>query len=149
MGKNPKIKPHQQKSIISESIEKKIKSSSLLINDDFLLLSLRHLDKTQGDVWESWEEKKILSRALHSLAGYCASSLRSQANTKKFTIYGQFPPKNKTAFNHPNHVPEDAEWARIHIIGKQCLIGHVVSNTFYLVFLDGEHKFWISELKNT
>ena len=110
---------------------------------------MRHLDPNQGDNWASWQEQSILARAMETISGYCSRSLRSQEDGKKFTIYGDFPPSQKTEFTHPKHVPPDAEWARIHVTGKQCIVGHVVQNTFYVVFLDGEHQFWKSELKNT
>jgi hypothetical protein len=69
--------------------------------------------------------------------------------SKKFAAYESFPPKDKTIYEHPKHVPEDAKWARIHVNGTHILVGHIFKNTFYLTFLDPEHKFWITELKNT
>lgn len=140
-----KLKPHQKKSLFGEALDKK--SSASEMSDDFFVLSFRQLDRNQGDNWDSWEKQSMLAQALDTLTGYCQSSLRSTVDGKKFTIYDQFPPTEKTDFTHPKHVPEDAEWARIHVTGKQCLIGHVVKNTFYVVFLDGEHRFWKSELK--
>lgn len=141
-------KPHEKKSIIREALER-TKTVNDLETDDCLVISLKHLDREQGDNLHNWDSKNILARAVETLAGYCHSSLRSQATTKKFTIYPGFPPKEKTNFFHPKHVPEDAEWARIHVTGEQCVVGHVVKNTFYIVFLDPLHGFYISELKNT
>lgn len=135
----PKPKPHQKKSIIKQTLEEK--SSVKSLTDDFLVLSLVHLDQNQGDTFEGWQSDSILARAMNTLTGYCASSIPSQSTNQKFTIYGDFPPSSKTNFTHPNHVPEDAEWARIHVTGKQCIIGHVVRNTFYIVFLDSKHDF--------
>jgi len=111
-------------------------------------ISFRHLDKTQGQTFHEWEESKILAVALETLHGYCGSPLNNQLN-KKFTIYNDFPPKDKTEFTHPKHVPMDAKWARIHVNGMQIIAGHVYKNTFYIVFLDQHHKFYKSELKNT
>jgi len=90
----------------------------------------------------------MLSEALNTLWNYCCKPIVNQYSDK-FTVYGDFPPSNKTDFFHPKQVPEDAKWARIHVNGLHCLIGHVIYDTFYLVFLDQEHKFWKSVLKNT
>lgn len=145
----PKIKPHQKQSLIKETLASK-KSKNELAESDTMLISLKHLDRTQGDSLDDWDLLEILSSAIETLVGYSGGSIRSQATTEKFTIYGDFPPSEKTDYTHPLHVPEDAEWARIHVNGKQCIIGHIVPpNTFYLVFLDGDHRFWISEKRNT
>lgn len=150
-SKKKKIKnPHLQKSIIKQAAERKLEESvQALADDDCFLLSMKHLDQNQGDTLYDWQASGILAHAIEVLSNYCKGSLKSQVDKKKFTIYGDFPPSDKTEFTHPDHVPEDAEWARIHTTGVRCLIGHIVSNTFYLVFLDAEHKFWISEKRNT
>lgn len=153
MGKNksktkiPKSK--RNKSIIngvSESTTAKQNEQS--DNGDFVL-SFKHLDANQGQTLQEWEAGGILAQAIETLKNYCCASLISQCDNKKFTIYGEFPPKKVTEYNHPKHVPEDANWARIHVDGKQCIIGHVNRNVFNVVFLDKEHKFWKSEKKHT
>jgi len=142
----PKIKRHDIQSPIKQLLAKaKEASAKDLAGDDCMLLSFKHLDRNQGDSLEDWDLNEMLSDAIEALYGYSHGPIRSQAVNEKFTIYGGFPPKDKTEFSHPVHVPEDAEWARIHVNGKQCIIGHVVPpNTFYVVFLDGDHRFWIS-----
>jgi hypothetical protein len=47
-------------------------------------------------------------------------------------------------FEYPAHIPEDAKWARIHVNGPAIIAGHVINNTFYLVFLDKTHKFYLT-----
>lgn len=145
-----KIKPHLQKSPIKQLAERKAQESAKnLDSTDCFHLTFRHLDKTQGHTFQDWEKSEMLAHPLDVLASYCNLPLTQQVDNNKFTIYGNFPPSHKTDFTHPKHIPEDAKWARIHITGKQCVIGHVVGNAFYVVFLDGEHKFWHSELRNT
>jgi hypothetical protein len=117
--------------------------------DGLFLLSLKDLDREQGQQLVDWEEEKILARALDAIRGYCCSPLVSQMNTDKFTCYGNFPHDSVTEFRHPAHVPEDALWARIHITGKQCVVGHIVRNVFYIVFLDKDHGFYKSKLRHT
>jgi hypothetical protein len=80
--------------------------------------------------------------------------------------YDNFP--SRSDFKHPPHVPHDVTWARFRLGSKVRLIGFVLSedvcrakskvateghvypydpNTFYVVFLDKDHKFYISEEK--
>jgi len=142
------IKPHEKESIIKSAIAKK-KSLQELNSEDFFMLSFRHFDKNQGNNFYEWEATSKLAHTIEVLASLCSSTLTSQTDGKKFTVYGDFPPTHKTDYTFPTYIPEDAQWARIHITGLQCVIGHIVNNVFYVVFLDGEHKFWKSELKNT
>lgn len=146
MGKPKVKKPHLTKTFIQQTLENK-KDSLSLLEDNYLLLSFRHLDRTQGHSLNYWEEQKMLASAMETIANTCSSLMTDVFNSKKCTIYGGFPPKNKTSFTHPIHVPEDAKWARVHVTGKQCIIGHIVRNTFYIVFLDGDHDFWDASKK--
>lgn len=151
MGRNKKKIPKQTKKNLfsgkSQSVEARQREQELLNN--MFLLSFKDLDREQGQTLEDWEKEGILARAIDTLRNYCCSSLVSQSNTDKFTIYGEFPPREDTDFEPPKHVPDDAVWARIHVTGKQCIIGHVLRNVFYVVFLDKEHKFYKSKLKHT
>lgn len=117
-------------------------------NDDCLTISLRHFDNNQGQKFVEWDSEHILADALETIKGYSSQPPSKQFNDR-FKIYGGFPPSDKTIFKHPKHVPADAKWTSMHVSGKRCLIGHLVKNTFFLVFLDKEHEFWKSELKNT
>ena len=83
------------------------------------------------------------------LKGYCKDKLISQVDGNKFTIYGGFQPKDKTKFKFPKNITKDANWGRIHINGKTVIVGHIVRNKFYVVFLDKNHEFWIAEKKHT
>jgi len=140
------IKPHQQRSLIKSSA-KDIK----LIKDEennCCVISFKYLDKKQGQTFEDWESDKILAKALNNLTTRCKDTIDNQIG-ESFTKYRSFPPREKTDFYFPLHVPQDATWARIHITGKQCVVGHVYHNVFYIVFLDKNHRFWIKELSHT
>ena len=113
------------------------------------LLSLKYLDREQGQTLSEWEESSILAKAIETLRGYSSRSLIEGVDNDKFTIYGNFPPDEKTEFFHPKHIPPDACWARIHVNGLICLVGHVERSVFHLVFLDKDHGFWKSEKKHT
>lgn len=95
--------------------------------------------------FKDWQKYGLLSKAMETLQGYCKRPLIQQIDGDKFSVYTSFPPPEKTKFSYPKHVPEDAEWARIHVNGPAVLIGHIVGNTFYLVFLDKTHKFWMTK----
>ena len=110
--------------------------------DNDLRFSFKHLDTTQGQTFQDWQTEGILADALETMRGYCTQTL-GKAVSKKFSIYNNFPPKSD--FHHPKHVSPEACWARIHISGLRCLGGHIVHNTFYVVFLDKNHRFFISE----
>ncbi|MBR5691357.1 MAG: hypothetical protein IKX46_05325 [Verrucomicrobia bacterium] len=82
---------------------------------------------------------------LETLAGFCKRPLQEQFDGYKFKAYDSFPPKEKTMFERPKNIPLDAHWARVHILNKAVVVGHYYKNIFYVVFLDKEHKFWLSE----
>ncbi len=110
-------------------------------------LSFQYLDTTQkfGSTFRDWQNGGLLSKAMETLQGYCCSPLRSSIDGDKFTIYGDYPPTDKTDFKYPPNVPEDAHWARIHVNGKSVIVGHVVNDTFYVVFLDKTHHFYLTK----
>lgn len=75
------------------------------------------------------------------------------------SIYGDFP--RKSEFTHPKHVPHQALWGRFRLEWADRLVGFIVPNsyhgkahpatgerydrnTFYVVFLDPNHKFYQS-----
>lgn len=79
---------------------------------------------------------------------------------KILAIYGSFP--TKSAFVYPKHIPIEAEWARFRLEGDMRLIGFLVPqrlahtahtktgaifdcNTFYVVFFDDSHKFYLED----
>jgi predicted component of type VI protein secretion system len=74
--------------------------------------------------------------------------------------YGAFPAKS--SFTHPKYIPHQADWARFRLGSKVRLIGFTVpaelhktphrksgelfdKNTFYVVFLDRDHIFYLTE----
>lgn len=136
MAKPPK---HKRLSVIKETLAEK---RTVEIYDGNFCCSFAHFDHNQepASSFYDWEAEGHLAQAIDVLKGYCSSgSLESQLRTDKFTYYGTFP--ENSLFTHPKHVPEDALWARIHVGGKLILAGHIVGNTFFIVFFDSEHKF--------
>jgi len=114
-------------------------------------ISFQDIDTSQkyGSSFEDWQKIGLLSSTLRVLQGYCARPLIEQVDNNKFTIYGNFPNANTTLFKHPEHVSLDAKWARIHITGVAIIVGHIIGNIFFLVFLDKTHKFYLTKTERT
>lgn len=80
---------------------------------------------------------------------------------KVFADYKSFPAKSE--FKFPKAIPHDVSWGRFRLENLSRLIGFTIPgtlkaqdsktdetydyNTFYLVFIDLEHKFYLSEKK--
>jgi len=135
----------KQPSIISQTLANK--KSILTTDTDNFKVSFQYLDPSQrfGSTYRDWQRDGLLSKALEVLQGYCCSPLLSQVDGDKFTIYGDFPPPAKTKFNPPANIPDDANWARIHVTGVAILAGHILRDTFYIVFLDKTHSFYLTK----
>lgn len=112
-----------------------------------------------GQAWGDWDHSE-LSKLLQKLQFYSESSLTNWEKEGVLCIYNSFP--SKSDFSHPKTVPHDVRWARFRLEQKVRLVGFVVpssldgqphcsskklfcSNTFYVVFLDREHRFYITE----
>lgn len=130
--------------------------------------NLSYFDNSQvaGQDFTGWSHDELL-KLLEKLKHYTASSLdywRNQrvggGGLKVFEVYGNFPKRSE--FTHPKHVPHDVQWARFRLENMVRLIGFVIprgieckkdvvlkeafdSNTFYIVFLDKNHKFYLTE----
>lgn len=105
-----------------------------------------------------------LVKLLNKLKDYGKESLNHWRNQHYksgtvLAVYKQFP--TKTKFTNPNHVPHQAEWARFRLESGVRLVGFVLPpeydgkahpvtgnrfdcNTFYVVFLDLHHHFYIT-----
>jgi hypothetical protein len=137
---------NKSKSAINDFLETK-KSVSQTDKVDNFKISFQYMDSKPmyASSYKHWQEVGLLSKALEVLGGYCCRPLRHQVDGDKFAIYGDFPKVEETKYERPNHVPEDADWARIHITGPAVIVGHVVDDTFYVVYLDKTHKFWLTK----
>ena len=87
---------------------------------------------------------------------------RKVGSNAYLVYYDKFPDSQKTEYLYPKNVPIEARWARFRITGRFRLIGFVIpenlhgqhhkdsgytfdKNTFYCVFIDEEHKFWLTK----
>ncbi len=113
----------------------------------FVVFSLKDFDRTQGQSFKEWEKEKILSNLLNRLQEISRLTIEEAVHQQIIKPYDSFPPESE--FKPPRHVPEDVRWATIRIKGKERVAGYIEENIFYIVFLDKDHKFWISEKKHT
>lgn len=111
--------------------------------------------------FENWSHAELI-KLLNKLKNYSKSSLEYWKNQKVgnypvFTVYECFPVN--TDFTKPKHIPHQVLWARFHLENRVRLIGFVIpdeykdkahqktayrfdTNTFYVVYLDKEHRFY-------
>ena len=93
---------------------------------------------------------------------YWRNERAGNSGLKVLAIYQDFPPKSESV--HPKHVPHQAQWSRFRLGRKLRLVGFTIptklhktlhkktaeffdKNTFYVVFLDRDHKFYLTEKK--
>ncbi len=143
------------------------------LNDDLTTrckFNFSYFDPSQGagQKFSDWTHKQLYE-LLGKIKSYTTKPLdywRNQragnSGLKVLAIYGSFP--SKSDFAHPKHVPHQAQWARFRLGSKLRLIGFTIptelhktthnktgelydKNTFYVVFLDRDHKFYLTEKK--
>lgn len=148
------------KSILTASIDSKDDKLTCKCKFNF---SYMDFNQPAGQRFSDWSEDKLI-KLLNKLHNYSKESLNywqhqriGRGNNKVLEIYGNFP-KNSD-FEHPKHIPHQAEWARFRIGYNERLIGFVIPksykdlkhcktgyqydcNTFYVAFLDENHKFY-------
>lgn len=112
-------------------------------------------------------EKDSLSELLDKLKEYSKFTLQHWSRARVggsgrsvLEIYDKFP--NPSGFTRPVHVPHDVLWGRFRLEGAVRLVGFVIpasmagtratncegsycTNTFYVVFIDTQHKFYITK----
>jgi len=113
----------------------------------FVVFSLKDFDINQGQKFEEWEEERILSNLLTRLREISAYLIEEALGQQIIKVYDNFPANSD--FNHPKHVAEGVKWSTIRVKGKERIVGYLEENIFYVVFLDKDHRFWITEKKHT
>jgi hypothetical protein len=106
------------------------------------------LDQSQkaGQTLAQWEKSGLLLKMVTRLKDHGVKPLY-QCLDSKFKCYGAFPPRSE--FKKPLNIAPDAQWASMHIQGRECIAGHIVHDMFFVVFLDEDHKFWPVEKPNS
>jgi hypothetical protein len=104
-----------------------------------LKFCFKHFARGQEQSFQQWEADGLLAALMDRFFNFSERKL-PQLFCKSFKLYGSFPPASR--FKHPAHVPEDAKWASMHLEGRPCIAGHMVDETFYIVYLDKDHAFF-------
>nr|WP_295927203.1 hypothetical protein [uncultured Dyadobacter sp.] len=117
--------------------------------ETLIVLSFRNFDRNQGQNFEEWQHEELLALAISKLREICNLTRIEATKQQIIKEYekGLFPPNSD--FYHPKHIANDIAWCSMHIQGKECVIGFFEENIFHIVFLDKDHRFWITEKKNT
>lgn len=131
-----------------DSFKRKANTRQEFSEDRYKLLcfNFKYIDKNQGQTFEEWEEEKLLSIMMERFKHLSDNNIM-EAQKGILTLYGDFP--SKSNFNYPSYIPDNVNWASIRLQNKERVIGFVKDNIFYVVFLDKDHGFWLSEKKNT
>ena len=122
---------------------------------ELLNFSFKDIDETQPkknpQTIELWQEQGLLEDLMIRLKELSKLTRNDACKQEQIKIYGDFPPQSQTDFFHPQHVDPNVTWGVIKAIGGQkgIVAGYIVENTFYIVFLDRNHRFWISNKKHT
>lgn len=119
----------------------------------------------QSQNFPDWNHGQ-LSKLLEKLKDYSREPLSYWKNQRLgkcgavLSIYGKFP--NNSDLTFPTHIPHQALWGRFRLEQSVRLCGFVIpddyhgkpqnaspftfcSNTFYVVFLDRDHRFYKTE----
>ena len=116
------------------------------------------INDNAGQDFREWEHKQLYE-LFDKLKEYSKFSLSHWKSEKTFIEYGKFP--FNTDFLKPRSIPHQASWSRFRIEGDSRLIGFILpdeykdeeqhksgfrfdTNTFYVVFLDEKHRFYIT-----
>lgn len=118
-----------------------------------VVFSFKDLEQTQPskapESIELWENEGRLAPLFEKLMEISRLTLREAMTSGVISIYDNFP--ENTDFFIPKHIVDKVKWAVIKNIGGQKgrIAGYIKDNVFYVVFFDKNHRFWITEKKNT
>ncbi len=151
-------------------ISLKLSYARLMTFYELIKFNFSYFDPNQdaGQNFREWNHKQLYE-LLEKIKEYTTKPLdywRSQragkSGLKVLAIYGKFPPKSD--FTHPKHIPHQAQWGRFRLGSKLRLVGFTIptelhkslhkktgeffdKNIFYVVFLDRDHRFYLTEKK--
>ncbi|WP_295651517.1 hypothetical protein [uncultured Mucilaginibacter sp.] len=98
---------------------------------------------TEGQTLQEWEELGLLSdmnERLQFVGQFSCQEAIQKQYLKPYTKVS-FPPDSE--FTQPKHI-SSVDWTVMHITSKskEVVVGYIEDDTFYIVFLDKDHKFW-------
>lgn len=149
MNSNDKLSPKRSVGVRKEN--SRDERSVVGDYDKKIVFSFKDFDDSQGagQSYCDWQKEKLLSEMLKHFEEICKWSIVEAISNNKLSIYSKFP--LNTDFKKPKHIADDVKWAAIKDVKgqKHRVIGHVMDNVFYVVFLDKDHRFWLTKKKHT
>ncbi|ENX68701.1 hypothetical protein F884_00635 [Acinetobacter sp. CIP 102143] len=123
-------------------------------NDNFINISFKYFkdtDKSPAQSISTWSNEDRILDMMLALKYITSENITKVQSTEKLSLYKKFPPKDKNDFSCPDGLQEDLNWGTIQNIGgqKSRIAGFLKGTTFYLVYLDRDHRFWITKPRNT
>lgn len=116
-----------------------------------LVFNFKDFDASQSvsQSFEAWQKVGKLADLMVKLQHLSQWSLTEAIAEKQIAVYGAFPARSD--FRPPKHIAPDVRWAIIKGVKGQKgrVAGYVIGNVFYVVFLDQNHRFWVTEKKGT
>lgn len=116
-----------------------------------LVFNFKDFDASQSvsQSFEAWQKVGKLADLMVKLQHLSQWSLTEAIAEKQVAVYGAFPARSD--FRPPKHIAPDVRWAIIKGVKGQKgrVAGYVIGNVFYVVFLDQNHRFWVTEKKGT
>jgi len=154
---------HKKAAFLKKIPRTEVESCGIL---KFMKFNFNFFDKEQkhGSSFEDLTEDET-KNLLNKIVNFSGKSLnewaQENAGGNGLTVYARYNdfPKNSD-FEHPVHVPHDALWGRFRLGNKYRLAGFVIPdalsgtckdgfcyerNTFYVVFIDKNHRFYKTE----
>ena len=129
------------------------KAQKSTAKDNFYSISFKYFKDTDIDPAQSINTWKAEDRILVMLLALKDISYNNTTivQTTRLTLYGEYPSKDKNEFPMPADLPSDIKWGTIQNIGgqKARIAGFLKDSIFYLVYLDKNHRFWITKPKNS
>lgn len=127
-------------------------NSSISTNkvSNFVVISFQYFidqDTEYCQSLKSWEQEGLLASMNNAFIQLCKETA---ANPQRIKKYGSYPEGSKTGYPEcPKNLSNSANWSSLRLSGKVRVIGIMDTNIFYVVYLDKDHLFYLSQKKHT
>jgi len=154
-----KFKNHRRESFLDNIPKASIKEKSDVLATKCKFNFAYFINDNAGQDFKDWTYKQLYE-LFDKLKEYSKFSLSHWESENLLIKYLGFP--TNTDFTLPKSIPHQAIWSRFRLEGDSRLIGFVIpdefkyeeqnksgyrfdTNTFYVVFLDENHRFYITK----
>jgi hypothetical protein len=115
-----------------------------------ITFSLSKQIQGEGETIEQWSEQGLLETLMLRMKYVGQLTIYEAKQNKYVKEYHKVDFPENSKFSEPKHV-QNVTWAVMHITdkSKEVVAGYIEDDVFYIIFLDKEHAFWPTTLKNT